>query len=115
MKPSEKLCWVYMTAGSLEEAKKIGRELIEENLAACVNLIENMTSIYKWEDKLEEGQEVVMIVKTRKTLMPKLIEIVKSHHGYDCPCIIELPIQGGNPDFLKWILVETDVKHNPLI
>ena len=115
MKPSEKLCWVYMTAGSLEEAKKIGRELIEENLAACVNFLENMTSIYKWEDKLEEGQEVVMIVKTRKTLMPKLIEVVKSHHGYDCPCILELPIQGGNPDFLKWILGETDVKYNPPI
>lgn len=115
MKSSEKLCWVYMTAGSLEEAKKISRELIEVNLAACVNLIENMTSIYKWEGKLEEGQEVVMVVKTRKTLMPKLIAVVKSHHGYDCPCILELPIQGGNPDFLKWILGETDVKYNPTI
>ena len=115
MSASEKLCWVYITAGSLEEAKKIGRELIEENLVACVNLLENMTSIYKWEDKLEEGQEVVMIAKTRKTLMPKLIETVNRLHGYDCPCILELPIQGGNPDFLKWILVETDVKHNPLI
>ena len=104
-----------MTAGSIEEAKNIGGELIEQNLAACVNLLENMTSIYKWEDKLEEGQEVVMIAKTRKTLMPKLIETVNSLHNYDCPCIIELPIQGGNLDFLKWILVETDVKHNPLI
>ena len=112
MKSVEKLCWVYMTTGSIEEAKNIGQMLVEQNLAACVNLLENMISIYKWEDKLEEGQEVVMIVKTRKTLMPKLIEIVKSHHGYDCPCIIELPIQGGNPDFLKWILGETDVKYN---
>ena len=115
MNTSEKLCWVYITTGSIEEAKKIGRELIEENLAACVNLLKNMTSMYKWEEKLEEGQEVVMVVKTRKTLMPKLIEVVKSHHGYDCPCILELPIQGGNPDFLKWILGETDVNHNPLI
>ena len=104
-----------MTAGSLEEAKKIGRELIEENLAACVNFLENMTSIYKWEDKFEEDQEVVMIAKTRKTLMPKLIETVNRLHIYDCPCILELPIQGGNSDFLKWILGETDVKYNPLI
>ena len=104
-----------MTTGSLEEAKKIGRELIEENLAACVNLLGNMTSIYKWEDKLEEGQEVVMIAKTRKTLMPKLIETVNSHHSYDCPCILELPIHGGNPDFLIWIVEETKVKNNPLI
>ena len=115
VKSSEKLCWVYMTTGTFEEAKQIGKVLIEENLAACVNLLENMTSIYKWEDKLEEGQEVVMIVKTRKKLMPKLIEVVKRHHGYDCPCILELPIQGGNPDFLKWILGETDVKYNPSI
>ena len=115
MKSSEKLCWVYMTTGTFEEAKKIGSELIEENLAACVNLLKNMTSMYKWEEKLEEGQEVVMIVKTRKTLMPKLIETVNRLHSYDCPCILELLIQGGNPDFLKWILGETDVKYNPTI
>ena len=109
MKSSEKLCWVYMTAGSIDEAKNIGRELIKQNLAACVNLLENMTSIYKWEDKLEEGQEVVMIAKTRKILMPKLIETVNSLHSYDCACILELPIQGGNPKFLSWIETETEV------
>ena len=115
MKSSDKLCWVYMTAGSIEEAKNIGQKLVEQNLAACVNLLENMTSIYKWEDKLEEGQEVVMIAKTRKTLMPKLIETVNLLHSYDCPCILELLIQEGNPDFLKWILGETVVKYNPPI
>ena len=99
MKSSEKFCWVYMTAGSVEEAKSIGQILVGQNLAACVNLLENMTSIYKWDEKLEESQEVIMIAKTRKTLMPKLIEIVNSIHSYDCPCILELPIQGGNPDF----------------
>ena len=107
MKSSEKLCWVYMTVGSLEEAKNIGQKLVEQNLAACVNLLENMISIYKWEDKLEEGQEVVMIAKTRKILMQKLIETVKTYHSYDCPCILELPIQGGNPEFLSWIETET--------
>ena len=96
-----------MTAGSFEEAKNIGHILVENNLAACVNLFENMISIYKWEEKLEEGQEVVMIAKTRETLMPKLIETVNSHHSYDCPCILELPIQGGNPEFLSWIKTET--------
>ena len=96
-----------MTAGSIEEAKNIGQKLVEQNLAACVNLLENMTSIYKWEDKLEEGQEVVMIAKTRKTLMPKLIKTVNSLHSYDCVCILELPIQGGNPQFLNWIEIKT--------
>ena len=108
MKSSEKLCWVYMTAGSIEEAKSIGQILVGQNLAACVNILENMTSIYKWGGKLEEDQEVVMIAKTRKTLIPKLIETVKSHHSYDIPCILELPIQGGNPDFLSWIITETE-------
>ena len=107
MKSSEKFCWVYMTAGSVEEAKSIGKILVGQNLAACVNLLENMTSIYKWEEKLEESQEVIMIAKTRKTLMPKLIETVNSLHSYDCPCILELPIQGGNPDFLSWIKSQT--------
>ena len=109
MKSSEKLCWVYMTAGSIEEAKNIGHILVEKNMAACVNLLENMLSIYKWEDKLEEAQEVVMFAKTRKTLMPKLIETVSSLHSYDCPSILELPIQGGNPEFLSWIETETEV------
>ena len=107
MKSSEKLCWVYMTTGSLEEAKNIGQKLVEQNLTACVNLLENMISIYKWEDKLEEGQEVVMIAKTRKVLRPKLIGPVNSLHSYDWPCILELPIQGGNPEFLSWIETET--------
>ena len=107
MKSSEKFCWVYMTAGSVEEAKSIGQILVGQNLAACVNLLENMTSIYKWEEKLEESQEVIMIAKTRKTLMPKLIETVNSLHSYDCPCLLELPIQGGNPDFLSWIERQT--------
>ena len=107
MKSSEKFCWVYMTAGSIEEAKSIGQILVVQNLAACVNLLENMTSIYKWEEKLEESKEVTMIAKTRKTLIPKLIETVNSLHSYDCPCILELPIQGGNPDFLSWIKSQT--------
>ena len=107
MKSSEKFCLVYMTAGAVEEAKSIGQILVGQNLAACVNLLENMTSIYKWEEKLEESQEVIMIAKTRKTLMPKLIETVNSLHSYDCPCILELPIQGGNPDFLSWIGSQT--------
>ena len=96
-----------MTKGSVEEAKSIGHILVGQNLAACVNLLKNMTSIYKWEEKLEESQEIILIAKTRKTLMPQLIETVNSHHSYNCPCILELPIQGGNPDFLNWIGSQT--------
>ena len=108
MKSAEKeLCWVYITAGSIEEAKKIGRILVKQNMVACVNLLENMTSIYKWKEELEEGCEVVMIAKTRKRLMPQLIETVTELHSYECPCIVVLPIEGGNPEFLRWIETET--------
>ena len=104
----EALCWVYMTAASMEEAKDIGRILVKQNLVACVNLIENMISIYKWKEELEEGSEAVMIAKTRKKLMPQLIKTVTKHHSYDCPCILELPIQGGNAEFLQWVATETE-------
>ena len=107
MKSAEKLSWVYITSGSLEEAKSIGQILVKKKLVACVNIFENIISIYKWKDKLEEGKEVVMIAKTRKKLMPKLIETVNDHHSYNCPCILYLPIQGGNPEFLNWIETET--------
>ena len=110
MKSSEKLCLVYMTAGSLEEAKKIAQILVEQNLVACVNILENMTSIYKWGDEMEEVQEVVMISKTRNKLMPKIVETVNIHHSYDCPCILDIPIQGGDPKFLNWIETETSDK-----
>ena len=109
MKSTELLCWVYMTAGSMEEAKNLGRILVKQNLVACVNLLDNMTSIYKWKEKLEEGHEVVIIAKTRKTQMTQLIETITQHHSYECPCILELPIQGGNPDFLRWIKTETEL------
>ena len=96
-----------MTVGSLEDAKKIGKTLVEQNLVACVNLLENMISIYKWEEQLKEDQEVVIIAKTRKKLMPKLMDTVNSHHSYDGACILELRIQGGNQEFLNWIMAET--------
>ena len=67
MKPTkELLCLVYMTVCSIKEAKQIGRILVKQNLVACVNILENMTSIYKWKDDLEEDGEVVMTAKTRK-------------------------------------------------
>ena len=66
-KTKELLCLVYMTVGSIKEAKQIGRILVKQNLVACVNILEDMTSIYNWKDDLEEDGEVVMTEKTRKT------------------------------------------------
>ena len=68
-----------------------------------------MTSIFKWKDDLEEDGEVVMTAKTRKTHMPQLIKTVTEHHNYECPCILELTIEGGNTEFLQWNETETDL------
>ena len=103
----EKLSWVYMTCGSLDEARKLGQVLLEKNLAACVNILDGMRSLYRWEGAVQEDQETVLIAKTRHDLMDELTETVNSNHSYECPCIIELPIDGGNPEFLQWIVSET--------
>jgi periplasmic divalent cation tolerance protein len=97
---------VYMTAASKEEATRIGRELVSARLAACVNIIEPMNSIYRWEGKIEEAAEAVLIAKTLESKVPRLIETVKSMHSYSCPCIISLPIEAGNPAYLEWIKAE---------
>ncbi len=99
---------VYITASDLEEARKIGRELVASRLAACVNIIDNMNSFYWWEGEIQDDREVVLIAKTRETLIPKVIDKVKSMHSYSCPCVVSLPILAGNPDFLQWIETETD-------
>ena len=97
---------IYITAGSKDEAKQIGKALINAGLAACVNIIENMTSMYTWDGKLQDDKETILIAKTTKERVPDLIEKVKSLHSYDCPCIVSLPVSDGNPAFLKWIADE---------
>ena len=101
------LRFVYMTAGSREEAERIGRALVEERLAACVNILDGMQSFYWWQGKIEEGRETVLIAKTREALVDSLSERVKALHSYDCPCVIALPIEGGNADYLAWLLGES--------
>ena len=98
--------FVYMTSGSKSEALKIGNALVEARLAACVNILDNMHSIYRWEEKIQEDSEVVLIAKTTERLVSQLIEKVKSLHSYDCPCIVSLPVLDGYPPFLDWVQAE---------
>ncbi len=100
-------CMVYITTDSPEEADIIGRHLVSKKLAACVNIIGNMKSIYHWEGKIESAEEVVIIAKTKKALVNEIIENVKTLHSYKCPCIVAIPIIDGNGDFLKWVRNET--------
>jgi periplasmic divalent cation tolerance protein len=98
--------FVYMTAGSREEAERIGKALVEKRVAACVNIIDAMHSIYRWEGAIQKDREVVMIAKTTRRRLPELIDTVNAMHSYDCPCIISFDIDGGNPAFLAWIGAE---------
>lgn len=98
---------VYVTTANFDEAQRIGRELIEARLAACINILPGMTCIYRWNDQVQESSEVVLVAKTTSLLVPALTERVKALHSYACPCVVSLPIEGGNPDFLNWIVSET--------
>jgi periplasmic divalent cation tolerance protein len=100
-------CLIYITAGNRDEALVIARELVSSRLAACANILAGTTSIYHWEGKVCEEDEVSLILKTRDDLVGRLVEKVREMHSYDCPCVVSLPISGGNADFLDWIDAET--------
>ena len=103
---------VDMTMKNREKAEKIGSTLVQERLAACVNIIDGMKSIYFWEGKLEETNETVLIAKTRMSLSRDITVEVKKCHSYQCPAILVIPIQGGNPDFLKWVFENTSEEND---
>ncbi len=94
---------VYMTAADKAEARELGRYLVQAKLAACVNILDHMNSMYVWQGEFQDDQEAVIIAKTTEERVPALIAAVKERHSYECPCIVTLPISDGNPDFLSWI------------
>lgn len=98
---------LYVTTADEAEAERLGRAVVEARLAACANILPGMRSIYRWQGKIESGQECVLILKTRPELAQRAIEAVKAGHSYETPCTLVLPVQGGNPAFLNWIAAET--------
>ena len=102
-KPESDACFIYVTTGSIDEAKTIGRKLVETRLAACVNIIDPMISLYWWEGKVQEGNETVLIAKTTALKVAALTAAVCELHSYDCPCVIALPIVDGNAHYVDWI------------
>ena len=99
---------VYITAPSRDLAEKIARNLVEERLAACVNIVPGVRSIYRWKNKVEAATEVILIAKTRATLFDKLEKRAKELHSYECPCIVAWPIEAGHAPYLEWIAQETN-------
>ncbi len=94
---------VFVTTSSFEEAEKISNYLIENKLAACVNIIKNVKSIFLWQGNKEDAEESLLIIKTKKELFKDLAKEVKKLHIYTVPEVIALPIIDGNEDYLNWI------------
>jgi len=99
--------FVYITTESAAQAESIGRALVEARLAACVNILPGMHSLYHWQGSIASAQETVLIAKTRMDLTEALTAKVKELHTYDIPCVVVLPVVAGLPDFLQWIDAET--------
>ena len=104
----ERAVFVYTTYPSLVEAETAGRALVEQHLAACVNILPSMISHYRWEGAVERGEEVVMLIKTRASLAERVRAAVKAGHSYSTPAILVLPIESVDQTYLAWILAETE-------
>lgn len=94
---------VLVTASSREEAEKIVQRLLEEKLIACANIISPVHSLFWWQGKIDQAQEHLILMKTRRDLFEKLTEIVKSLHSYTVPEIIAIPIIEGSADYMAWL------------
>jgi periplasmic divalent cation tolerance protein len=104
---SERIVFLYVTADKFESAKTIAKTLLEERLCACVNIYQNVYSLYHWQGKIEESPEVVMIVKTRESLAEKATERIKELHTYTCPCVAKLEVEILFKPYEEWLLAET--------
>lgn len=98
---------VLVMASSEEEAKTIARVLVEKKLAACVNLVKQVQSIFRWRGKLTEENEVMLILKTKSKQFRNLEDEIKKLHSYKVPEIIALPVISGSKDYLFWVDSET--------
>ncbi|MCC7250285.1 divalent-cation tolerance protein CutA [Hyphomicrobium sp.] len=108
MQENDKAVLVYSTFPTIEAAEAEGGALVEASLAACVNILPAMVSIYTWNGKRHRDDEVVMIIKTRRALAERVIAEVRGRHPYKNPALLILTVEGGSPPFLQWILDQTD-------
>jgi periplasmic divalent cation tolerance protein len=98
---------VLVTAGKREDALAIAHALVRDRLAACVNVLDGVTSVYRWEGKVCEDPEALLVAKTRRALVPRLAARVKELHTYTCPETIALPLVAGAKAYLDWLAAET--------
>ncbi len=91
------------TAGSDSEAGKIAHALVEQQLAACVNIVPRVRSVYRWQGKVEEAEEYLLLIKSSRGLVERLREATSKLHSYDLPEFIVVSIESGSPEYLKWV------------
>lgn len=94
---------VLTTAGTQAEAQTIAKQLVESRLAACINLIPRIQSVYRWKGKLESTEEYLLIIKTSKARATSVEAAIKEIHSYDLPECIVVPLENGSEEYLKWI------------
>ena len=108
MQENDKAVLVYSTFPSLEAAETEGAALVDAGLAACVNILPQMISIYVWKGERHRDAEVVMIVKTRRELAGRVIEDIRRRHPYENPALLTVPVDGGSPPYIDWIRAQTE-------
>jgi periplasmic divalent cation tolerance protein len=94
---------VFSTAGSLEEARRIAHRVLEQRLAACVNIVPQVQSIYRWEGKVEQSEECLLWIKTSRQLLNRVRDSITETHSYRTPEIVSIRIEDGSPDYLQWL------------
>lgn len=94
---------VLTTAGSQEEARKIAHTLVERKLAACVNIVPQVESVYRWQGKVENATEWLLIIKTQAAIFARVCDTVKELHSYELPECVMIEISGGSQEYLGWI------------
>ena len=104
----ERAVFVYTTYPSVVEAEAAGKALVERRLAACVNILPGMISLYAWEGAVERAEEVVMIIKTRASLAEQVRAAVKEMHSYSTPAILVIPLESVDSSYLEWLLAATE-------
>lgn len=100
-------CEVVVTAADADWLAGLTRTLVEERLAACGQLTAPIRSLYRWEGRVEDGTEARVALHTRAALVPAVVARVRELHPYDVPCVLALPVLGGEPDYLEWVHRET--------
>ena len=105
-----KIHFIYVTFGSLREAKRLGGQLVKNKLAACTNIIPTIYSTYVWKNKTMTDKECSMIVKTSKSRVKAAIKFIVKKHSYECPAVSAFPIQSTHTDFQRWINEQTMTK-----